>query len=73
MPFLGLTSSYLVNIQPKSKFHHPHQNFPDPTLAVDDTASDLTDQEIESSPSRVSCSYVRDMHTAHIRNSQSFV
>ena len=36
-PFLGLnvlTFLYLVNIQPNSKLHPPHQNFLDPLLAV---------------------------------------
>ena len=33
-PFLGLTSFYLVNIQPDSKFYPPpHQNFFDPLLS----------------------------------------
>ena len=27
MPFLGLTSLHLVNIQPDSKFHPPYQIF----------------------------------------------
>ena len=31
-PFLGLTSLYLVNIQPNSKFHPLQQNFMDPLL-----------------------------------------
>ena len=35
MSFLGLTSVYLVNIQPNSKFHPPpHQNFLDPLLSA---------------------------------------
>ena len=33
--FLGLTSLYLVNIQPNSKFHPPYQNFLDPFLSCE--------------------------------------
>ena len=33
--FGGLTSLYLVNIQPNSKFHPPYQNFLDPLLGAE--------------------------------------
>ena len=32
--FLGLMSLYLVNTQPNSKFHPPHQKFLDPLLSA---------------------------------------
>ena len=34
MSFLGLTSLYLVNIQPNSKVHPPYQNFLDPLMSA---------------------------------------
>ena len=37
---MGLTSFYLVKIQPNSKFYRPHQNFRDPPLDVRTVFSD---------------------------------